>query len=192
MELPRRVNAGARTTCMGLFLSSSRFGLFPVLCSERKGRSSSRRLRSGSRSARKGARPYRWCLQNLINDRSGFHRNRICADRSINGCRGDSRDCLSRHQPQQRLVLAGLLDSPLEGSGFELSVPLGHLHQTRPLHHPGRALHRHRRCLAGRRRRPKGSMLALVRFAAIPRGYLGLGGQDGLSLPVHTDAPIGA
>ena len=35
-------------------------------------------------------------------------------------------------------------------------------------------------------------MLALVRFAAIPRGYLGLGGQDGLSLPVHTDAPIGA
>jgi hypothetical protein len=57
---------------------------------------------------------------------------------------------------------------------------------------PGRALHRHRRCLAGRRRRPKGSMLALVRFAAIPRGYLGLGGQDGLSLPVHTDAPIGA
>ena len=25
-------------------------------------------------------------------------------------------------------------DSPLEGSGFELSVPLGHLHQTR-LHH---------------------------------------------------------
>ena len=37
-------------TCMGLFLSSSRFGLFPVLCSERKGRSSSRRLRSGSRS----------------------------------------------------------------------------------------------------------------------------------------------
>src|ERR1700730_5496787 len=57
---------------------------------------------------------------------------------------------------------------------------------------PGRALHRHRRCLAGRRRRPKGSMLALVRFAAIPRGYLGLGGQDGLSLPVHTDAPVGA
>ena len=27
------------------------------------------------------------------------------------------------------------LDSSLEGSGFELSVPLGHLHQTRPLHH---------------------------------------------------------
>ena len=26
-------------------------------------------------------------------------------------------------------------DSALEGSGFELSVPLGHLHQTRPLHH---------------------------------------------------------
>ena len=24
------------------------------------------------------------------------------------------------------------------------------------------------------------------------RGYLGLGGLDGLSLPVHTDAPIGA
>src|ERR1700756_5480857 len=45
-----------RLTCMGLFLSSSRFGLFPVLCWERKGRSSSRRLRSGSRSARKGSR----------------------------------------------------------------------------------------------------------------------------------------
>src|ERR1700730_18078002 len=43
-------------TCMGLFLSSSRFGLLPVLCSEREGRSSSRRLRSGSRSARKGSR----------------------------------------------------------------------------------------------------------------------------------------
>jgi hypothetical protein len=40
----------------GAFLSSSRFGLFPVFCSERKGRSSSRRLRSGSRSARKGSR----------------------------------------------------------------------------------------------------------------------------------------
>src|SRR6202022_2775500 len=43
-------------TCMGLFLSSGVFGLLPVLCSEREGRSSSRRLRSGSRSARKGSR----------------------------------------------------------------------------------------------------------------------------------------
>jgi transcriptional regulator with XRE-family HTH domain len=32
------------------------FGLLPVLCSERKGRSSSRRLRSGLRSARKGVK----------------------------------------------------------------------------------------------------------------------------------------
>src|SRR5262249_28342567 len=31
-------------------------GLFPVLCSERKGRSSSRRLRSDPRSARRGSR----------------------------------------------------------------------------------------------------------------------------------------
>ena len=55
MPPPRHTLAhGFRLTCMGLFLSSSRFGLFPVLCSERKGRSSSRRLRSGSRSARKG------------------------------------------------------------------------------------------------------------------------------------------
>jgi hypothetical protein len=45
-----------RSTCMGLFLSSSRFGLFPVLCWERKGRSSSRRLRSGSRSAPEGVK----------------------------------------------------------------------------------------------------------------------------------------
>src|SRR6516165_615644 len=53
-----RLAGGGRwiRTCMGLFLSNSRFGLFPVLCSERKGRSSSRRLRSGSRSARKGSR----------------------------------------------------------------------------------------------------------------------------------------
>jgi hypothetical protein len=53
-----RLPAGAKEirTCMGLFLSSSRFGLMPVLCSEREGRSSSRRLRSGSRSARKGSR----------------------------------------------------------------------------------------------------------------------------------------
>src|SRR5262249_7045399 len=32
------------------------FGLLPVLCSERRGRSSSRRLRSGSRSARNGVK----------------------------------------------------------------------------------------------------------------------------------------
>jgi hypothetical protein len=32
------------------------FGLLPVLCLEREGRSSSHRLRSGSRSARKGSR----------------------------------------------------------------------------------------------------------------------------------------
>src|SRR5271167_1219031 len=53
-----RLAAGARRirTCMGFFLSSSHFGLMPVLCSEREGRSSSRRLRSGSRSARKGSR----------------------------------------------------------------------------------------------------------------------------------------
>src|SRR5437660_11910314 len=38
---------------MGLFLSSSVFGLLRVLCSEREGRSSSRRLRSGSRSTRR-------------------------------------------------------------------------------------------------------------------------------------------
>ena len=37
----------------GAFLSSGVFGLLRVLCSERKGRSSSRRLRSGSRSTRR-------------------------------------------------------------------------------------------------------------------------------------------
>jgi hypothetical protein len=52
----RHPRTEVRLTCMGLFLSSSRFGLFPVLCWERKGRSSSRRLGSGSRSARKGSR----------------------------------------------------------------------------------------------------------------------------------------
>src|SRR5580704_2839233 len=62
------------------------------------------------------------CFTNSVS--WGFtHRNRICADHCINGCRGDSRDCLSRHQPRQRLVLASLLDSPLEGDGFELPVP---------------------------------------------------------------------
>jgi len=45
----RRLFAGGRwiRTCMGLFLSSRRFWLLSVLCSERGGRSSSRRLRSG-------------------------------------------------------------------------------------------------------------------------------------------------
>jgi hypothetical protein len=35
-------------------------------------------------------------------------------------------------------------DSLLEGSGFELLVPLGHLPQTRPSTSPDRAIHRHR------------------------------------------------
>ena len=54
----RGLPAGGRwiRTCMGLFLSSRRFWLLSVLCSERESRSSSRRLRSGSRSARKGSR----------------------------------------------------------------------------------------------------------------------------------------
>src|SRR6202011_2531801 len=57
-KVRRRLPAGGKgiRTCMGLFLSSGVFGLLPVLCSEREGRSSSRRLRSGSRSARKGSR----------------------------------------------------------------------------------------------------------------------------------------
>ena len=37
----------------------------------------------------------------------------------------------------------------------------------------------------------RGRWLALVRFSAVPGGYLWLGGQDGLNLPVHIDAPIG-
>src|ERR1700730_13403481 len=49
--------------------------------------------------------------------------HRIFADRSIHGGPSNTPDCLSRHQPQQRLVLASLLDSPLEGDGFELPVP---------------------------------------------------------------------
>jgi hypothetical protein len=54
----QRLTAGGRwiRTCMGLFLSSSRFWFLPVLCSERESRSSSRRLGPGSRSARKGSR----------------------------------------------------------------------------------------------------------------------------------------
>jgi hypothetical protein len=48
-------------TCMGFPCQVVFFGLLPVLCSERKGRSSSRRLRSGSGSARNGVKgPKRW------------------------------------------------------------------------------------------------------------------------------------
>jgi hypothetical protein len=42
----------------------------------------------------------------------------------------------------RKLRFAG--DSPQEGSGFELLVPLGHLPQTRPSTSPGRVIHRHR------------------------------------------------
>jgi hypothetical protein len=37
----------------------------------------------------------------------------------------------------------------------------------------------------------RGRWLALVRSAAMPGGYLGLGEQDPLNLPFRVDAPIG-